>query len=172
MNVHSDFCALNDASRKFIITARDLPSNTFPQTGLTLTGSDILVSKNGAAYANFGGSVLEVGNGDYAVTLSAGEVNTAGPVIILLNRSTCAPYRCVVRVGGGTDPSSIFNVVVENGKTFAELLRLMSRTLFAKSSGGGGSTIRFRDLADTKDSVVATVDGQGNRTAITTLDGT
>ena len=48
----------------------------------------------------------------------------------------------------------------------------MVRALAGKTSGGGTTTVKFRDLADTKDSVVATVDGNGNRTNIGTLDGT
>ncbi|MFH1596714.1 MAG: hypothetical protein ABIG94_10160 [Pseudomonadota bacterium] len=44
-------------------------------------------------------------------------------------------------------------------------------TLYAeKSSGGGTSTVKFRDHADSKDRIIATVDSSGNRTDVI-LDG-
>ena len=53
-------------------------------------------------------------------------------------------------------------------------LQEMTRIIFAacagKSTGGGTSTNNFRDSADGKNRIVATVDSNGNRTAIT-LDG-
>jgi hypothetical protein len=39
--------------------------------------------------------------------------------------------------------------------------------LAGEVSGGGTTTITFRSTDDTKDRVVATVDSNGNRTAIT-----
>jgi hypothetical protein len=51
-----------------------------------------------------------------------------------------------------------------------EGFRIMLAVLAGKSGGGGTSTIVFRDYADTKTRVSATVDSNGNRTAII-LDG-
>ena len=59
--------------------------------------------------------------------------------------------------------------IVEGTTTFQDTLRLVSAVLFGKSSGGGTSNAVFRDLADTKDRVVATTTTAGNRTG-TTLD--
>ena len=67
--------------------------------------------------------------------------------------------------------SAIFSYLIEGTKTFAEYIRIMFSALALKSSGGGTTTIRFRDLADTKDRISATVDSGGNRTSVT-LDGT
>lgn len=50
--------------------------------------------------------------------------------------------------------------------TMRQALKLMVAVLGGKVSGAGTSTITFRNVADTVDVVVATVDG-GNRTAIT-----
>jgi len=61
--------------------------------------------------------------------------------------------------------------VIEGSYTLRQLLRIMSSALFAKASGGGSSTINFRDLDDTKDRIVATVTSEGNRTTVV-LDGT
>lgn len=66
---------------------------------------------------------------------------------------------------------SVANVMagtVEGAETLAQTLRLMRSVLLGKSSGGGSTTITFRDAADSKARVTATVTSDGNRTAITT----
>jgi hypothetical protein len=55
---------------------------------------------------------------------------------------------------------------VEGSYTLRQLLRLISSALFGKASGGGTTTITFRDLGDTKDRIVETVDSHGNRSAV------
>lgn len=62
--------------------------------------------------------------------------------------------------------------VVEGAHTLGDYMRLFAGVLTGKSSGGGTTTIVFRDVADTKNRVSATVDANGNRTAIGTRDGT
>lgn len=57
---------------------------------------------------------------------------------------------------------------VESGLTFRQALRLLAAVAFGKASGLAGTTATFRDTGDTKDRVVATVDANGNRTAVTT----
>lgn len=60
--------------------------------------------------------------------------------------------------------------IVEGDKTIGEVLRIFLSVLAGKSSRMPDGTLRFRDLADTKDRVVATVDSSCNRLTIT-LDG-
>jgi len=50
-----------------------------------------------------------------------------------------------------------------------EMLRIMFAALAGKSAGGGTATITFRDAADSKNRISATVDANGNRTAITVV---
>lgn len=59
---------------------------------------------------------------------------------------------------------------VETGETVREALRLMRAALVGKAAGLGTTTATFRDRADTKDRITATVDVDGNRTAVTTDD--
>lgn len=63
--------------------------------------------------------------------------------------------------------------VLEDGHTRADALRFSMRMVAAKTSGmeAGSLLGHLRDMADTKDSVVAVLDGNGNRTSITTADG-
>jgi hypothetical protein len=56
---------------------------------------------------------------------------------------------------------------IENSYTAKEAIRIVLATLAGKVSGAGTSTITFRDINDSKDRLVADVDGTGNREAIT-----
>lgn len=57
--------------------------------------------------------------------------------------------------------------VIEGTLTRRQAERIILAALAGKSSGGGTATIKFRNLADDGDRITATVDGSGNRTAIT-----
>lgn len=64
----------------------------------------------------------------------------------------------------------VWAYVVEGSYTALHYMRLMASALLAKLSGGGTATNTFRDTGDTKNRITATVDADGNRTAVT-LDG-
>jgi hypothetical protein len=64
-------------------------------------------------------------------------------------------------------PDDVWAFVVDGATTAAESMRLQNSALAGKASGMGTTTATFRDLADSKDRIVATVDASGNRTAIT-----
>lgn len=67
--------------------------------------------------------------------------------------------------------AAVHDYTVENGKSFDEMFRIQHSALAGKVSGANTTTERFRDIADTKDRIVYTVDANGNRTAVT-QDGT
>lgn len=58
-----------------------------------------------------------------------------------------------------------------DGYTPRQIMRLVSAALAGKISGAGTTTLTIRDVADTRDRIVATVDADGNRSALT-LDAT
>jgi hypothetical protein len=66
-----------------------------------------------------------------------------------------------------TLPASVWAYVLETGHSALALMRLMASVILGKVSGAGTTTETFRDVNDTKDRVVATVDEAGNRTDIT-----
>jgi hypothetical protein len=70
--------------------------------------------------------------------------------------------------GGGNSPTpaEIWSHLIEGGLTAEQMMRIMSAVLAGKLSGGAGPTVAIRDLADTKNRIVATVDANGNRTAV------
>ncbi len=59
--------------------------------------------------------------------------------------------------------------VFENSKSFGYYMKCLFSFAFGKTSGSGGTPITFRDMADGKDRISATI-GSGNRTTVT-LDG-
>lgn len=54
-----------------------------------------------------------------------------------------------------------------DGKTFAQLVTLIAAVLLGKASGLNTTTAVYRAVDDSKDRVTATVDADGNRTAVT-----
>ena len=67
--------------------------------------------------------------------------------------------------------TDVLNAVVEGVFTVQDVLKFMAGVLAGKSSGGGTTTITFRDLSDTLNRIIAIVDDDGNRTMITRNDG-
>jgi hypothetical protein len=69
----------------------------------------------------------------------------------------------------------ILDEEVDNDGTAISLrgaMKLILAVLTGKSSGGGTATIVFRDIADSKNRISATVDADGNRDAVGTRDAT
>jgi len=58
--------------------------------------------------------------------------------------------------------------VVEDGETFTATTRLIRASALGLSNGFPDGPAHFRDRADTKDRITATIDSDGNRTTITT----
>jgi hypothetical protein len=62
---------------------------------------------------------------------------------------------------------AVWDEQVDGTVTGRQSIRLANATLAGKASGLGTTTAVYRDLADTKDRISATVDADGNRTAVT-----
>lgn len=62
---------------------------------------------------------------------------------------------------------AIWDEVIEGSTTARQSVRLNNSALGSKLSGAATATNTFRDIEDTKNRIVATVDSDGNRTAIT-----
>jgi hypothetical protein len=67
----------------------------------------------------------------------------------------------------GTLVADIWATAIETGYTAKQSMRLMLSALAGKLSGAATTTVTIRDAADSKDRIVATVDSDGNRTAVT-----
>lgn len=60
--------------------------------------------------------------------------------------------------------------LLESTLTYDDAFRIILAALSGKSTGGGTASVAFRDVADGKDRIVATVDTDGNRDVVV-LDG-
>ena len=63
--------------------------------------------------------------------------------------------------------TAISGMDVDGATTFVQALRLLCSALGGKSSGLGGSVGTFRNIPDTKDVIVSTIDASGNRGPVT-----
>lgn len=62
--------------------------------------------------------------------------------------------------------AALLAAAFEGAETVQDFLRLSRAALYGKANGLAGTTVHFRDAADTKDRLEATVDADGNRTAV------
>ena len=61
----------------------------------------VKISKNGAAFVNVAGTVSDTGDGWYAVTLTAAETNTEGPLVVRATHSDTFEWRDIHQVTAG-----------------------------------------------------------------------
>ena len=66
---------------------------------------------------------------------------------------------------------AIWSKALEGAHTAADLLRVILAVVVNEASGGGTTTITYRDIADGKNRAVLTVDASGNR-SVSIIDGT
>jgi hypothetical protein len=96
------------------------------------------------------------------------EINWRTPVsVVSTGGSALTPTESAHLLGLAND----IDQVIEGSTTLRQSVRLQNAVLLGKVSGAGTGTETFRDIGDTKDRVISTVDANGNRTAVT-LDGT
>lgn len=62
----------------------------------------------------------------------------------------------------------VMDEVVEGAVTFRQMMRIMYAVLAGITTGGSTSTMRFRNIANDADRVIADVDVDGNRTSVET----
>lgn len=122
-----------------------------PTTALNLSGTSISTSQAVASVTGAVGSV----------TGAVGSV-TAGVTVTTNNDKT----------GYTLSNTGIDNILdrtdgVETSFTLRQALRLMLAALAGKLSGAATSTVTIRDVNDSKNRLVATVDADGNRSAVT-----
>lgn len=76
-------------------------------------------------------------------------------------------------ISGLNDPTAqaivdeLMAETIDGSVSFKTLIQAVAAVLAGKATGGGTTSITFRDLADTLDRVAATVDSSGNRSAVT-----
>ncbi len=140
-----------------------------------LVGSGDISGADAVAYLNLAAALA--GSGDLAGAATAighaaaaldGEGDAAATATA---RGTLAA--AIVVTGDVLNSANVADAVldavdsIETGMTMRQALRLIAAAVGGKVSGGGTTTITFRNaVADDTDRIVATVDNDGNRTAI------
>lgn len=130
-----------------------------------LAGLTAALTGAGAASGNLRGTL-----GMDAEISSEGELVTAASCAAAVWNALAAEFDNIGSFGELVASVPSFDAAdgIETGLTFREAIRLITAALAGKISGGAGTTITIRNaVADDTDRIVATVDDDGNRTAIT-----
>lgn len=164
----------------------DTPFEFFAPSGLTglkvyffLYGNDTLLNLGGYSATEFTNrkglyscivpDALE-GWHTWHVLDADDQLMVAGSVYLLDDTQIHRGHDAVDRLYD-TTLDSIVNALLtgqdlETGVNLQQTLRALLAVLVGKISGANSSTIRIRDVNDTKDRVVASVDSDGNRTSV------
>jgi hypothetical protein len=94
----------------------------------------------------------------------------AETAIIVVDTTTDIPALIDALPTAAENATAVMASNVEGTVTLTESMRLQNAVLLGKASGLATTTAVYRDLADTKDRVSATVDADGNRSAVTLDD--
>lgn len=148
------------------------------ETELTIAQGDIQISKAGGAFAQTSANPTTTHDADgwYQCPLTTTDTGTVGALTVQIAMAGALPvwkdfmvvpanvYDSLI---GGSDTlnADVLALAYEGSETIQEFLRLARAVLLGKSSGGGAV---YRDAADSKARVTATLDGSGNRTAVST----
>jgi len=180
----------------YVVGAVRFTASKLGKTGLTVTGMvDVYrVAKDLSSHdvVVTDGNAIEIGQGLYGYAYSAANttsyiyyavfttddatVDDKQPVVWLADpaEQTVLTSAIAGRAAPGDEMAltaaavdAILDEVVEGSYTLRQMIRVALAALAAKCSGGGTTTITFRDLNDREDRIVATVDANGNRTAVT-----
>lgn len=156
---------LTNAPTNGDLTATMKTSVTTAATAATPTAAAV-TGAVGSVTGNVGGSVASVTAG---VTLADGAITAAKIATDAIDADALAAD-AVTEIQSGL-PAAVWTYVVEGALTAVQAYRIMLSVLTGKSTGGGTTSVAFRDMADSKNRVDATVDADGNRTAVS-RDGT
>mgnify|MGYP003479663683 FL=1 len=149
-----------------------LPANVYDSL---IGGTDVL----NADVTQFGGSngTFSSGRPEVNTTHAAGTAWGSGAITaasLATGAITAAKFAAgaidaaaLAADAGAEIADAVWDEQVDGTTTGRQSIRLINSAAAGKASGLGTTTAVYRDLADTKDRISATVDADGNRTAIT-----
>lgn len=112
-------------------------------------------------------SVDAVSGGTASIDGTGGTVHVRGMIKVVDNSSGAVTIVQTQALNRETISDAVWDEVVDGTTTGRESIRLANSALGGKASGLDTTTAIYRDLADSKDRISATVDTNGNRTAVT-----
>lgn len=163
-NAGIDWANISDPSTNQALSATTISAVTGAVGSVTGNVGGNVAGSVGSVTGNVGGNVVGNVNGSVAsVTGNVGGnvVGTVGTVNALAANSVNASALAADAV------DEIWDEVMEGTVTARQSMRLANTANGAKLSGAATTTVVIRDVSDTKDRVTATVDADGNRTAVT-----
>lgn len=118
---------------------------------------------------------------DMYITGTIGTIATAGIVaseqadtailsdgVAVASIATDAITAAAIKADAGAEiADAILDEVVVGSYTMRQLLKVMAAALAGKATGGGTTSVTFRGVDDASNVIVATVDTNGNRSAVT-----
>lgn len=150
------------AYRRIPIYLVDATNGYTPETGLS-SGFTIEVSENGAAQASGGGSITEIGEGQYYYEATAAELSTLGFLAISIRHASCRDFFAVCQVVA-FDPYSNFTTNIDDIETDTNEIqgKLPTNNIM------GSSVLTAKD--DEIDAIKAVTDLLPNAGALTDID--
>lgn len=107
------------------------------------------------------------GKADAIQAVTDSLVMTGGKLWVLDDEGNPLPHTNDIPAASD-NADAILAATYEGSETVKDHLRLARAALYGKANGLDGTTVHFRDAADAKNRLTATVDSDGNRTAVTT----
>lgn len=158
------------------VTISGVASGTF--TGQLVVSGSVTISGaatvTGNSFAALNGAATISGSASptFAITaLAWGTTTIAGAATFSATRYATGTLEAEITPFTELSPTSLANAVwtqaLEAGYTAEQMMRVMASALAGEVSGAGTATVTIRDIGDTTDRIVASVDGSGNRTAVT-----
>lgn len=144
---------------KIITTYKN--TNDAPITGLVpkITIADI-TNMSAPIEIISSASMIDIGSGFYGYEFSLYEEGKEYTVFIDADAAISGRYQY-----GTLDKIDVPDALsdIENNLDIKKALRLILAVLAGRSSGGGTNTVNFKNITNTKNRIVATVDELGNR---------
>jgi hypothetical protein len=140
-----------------------------PATGKTIP---IVLSKNGGAFANPSAGATNataIGSGWYYVDLSTTDRGTLGPLIVRGTEATIDDAEAVFEVISGhrLAADGLDLIVIETGVNARQAMSPILAAAGGVLSGAGTTSITIKGGNTATNRIVATVDADGNRSAVT-----
>ncbi len=138
----------------------NLPSDPADQSLLNSELSTILTRLGTPVGVDFSADIA-------AVQADTDNIQTRLPAALVSGRMDSSLAAAGLATDAVNEIRDAIFALTKDGLTFSQAVWLCAAVLAAKVSGGGTAEVTIRDVADTLDRVVADVDDNGNRTAVT-----
>lgn len=143
-----------------VISAYENEGLTQITAGITLGADhDGVTGLNLVTVAATGANGFETGK-DYHLVITTGTVNSVSVV-----------GECIGRFSIGRSAAAVKLPTTVDGLTIEQILKVLAAAAAGEVSGAETTTVTIRSINDDRDAIVATVDADGNRSAVT-LDHT